>query len=82
MRTDYDLAGEQTGHTRICATCGKKYYESLFRAGPERGKRLVCAYCCRYCTSSYRDGSTQGCRAEDAERQKDREKRKRDRAWS
>lgn len=81
MRNKYDLAGAQKERYRRCAFCGKELYEALIRTCPER-EAEICAYCCRLCGQSYMDGSMQGCRAADAGRQKAREKRKRDRAWS
>ena len=68
MRRDYDLTAAQGGRVHNCGLCGKRYYESLLRACPERGERRVCAYCCKFCNRSYRDGSTLGCRTADADR--------------
>ena len=65
MRSEYDLAGTQTGHYHRCAFCGRTLYESLIGVCTERGAE-ICAYCCRLCGQSYRDGSMQGCRAADA----------------
>lgn len=70
MRTEYDLTGSQDSRVHVCGLCGKQYYEAILRACPERGGRRVCAYCCRYCSRSYRDGSTWGCRTADAGRKK------------
>ena len=68
MRNNYDLSAHQGGRVHNCGLCGKQWYESLIRACPERGGRRVCAYCCRLCPQSYRDGTIQGCRASDVAR--------------
>ena len=75
MRTDYNVSAAQGNRYHNCGLCGKKYYESLLRACPERGERRVCAYCCRLCTRSYRAGSAWGCRAADQKRAEQAQKK-------
>ena len=69
MRTDYNTAAAQGGRVHNCGLCGKQWYESMLRACPCQGGRLMCAYCCRSCGESYRDGAMDGCRAADRARQ-------------
>lgn len=68
VRKSFDLTAAQGTRVHACGLCGRQWYESLLRVCPERGERQVCAYCCRLCAGSYRDGTLQGCRAADRER--------------